>query len=345
MEFRLGIPGEPLPASRDGSMVYSVSTADGEAKENLSSLTEEELTGKVESMLLDKIKNGDKQAVFQLGQLYFEQGVFDKAVNYFERAKEYDFQALYQLGVMYYDGLGCEQDPKIGSGCMLQVATSTAKQAQHLVHVAQYNVGRAFYQGFGLTQSDEEAERWWLLAADDGNPNGSILAQSMLGMFYSRPETLDLKKAYFWHSEACGNGSLESQGALGVMLELGLGCKKDTNASFECFKEAADRGNVYAMGHLVKYYYMRKLYTKAADLAARVAMLDDIYQIAAETTCIPGYIAKGISMACFFYARCLHKGHGVEANEEEAGKYYSKSHDLDPDMCATLQGITTHGKI
>ena len=54
--------------------------------------------------------------------------------------------------------------------------------------------------------------RYWLLAADDGNPKASIKAQSMLGMFYSREEKQDLKKAFFWHSEACGNGSLESQG-------------------------------------------------------------------------------------------------------------------------------------
>ena len=56
--------------------------------------------------------------------------------------------------------------------------------------------------------------RYWLLAADDGNPQGSVKAQSTLGMFYSRPETKELKKAFFWHSEACGNGSLESQGIL-----------------------------------------------------------------------------------------------------------------------------------
>ncbi len=55
--------------------------------------------------------------------------------------------------------------------------------------------------------------RFWILAADDGNPKASVKAQSMLGMFYSRDEKYqDLNKAFFWHSEACGNGSLESQG-------------------------------------------------------------------------------------------------------------------------------------
>ena len=54
--------------------------------------------------------------------------------------------------------------------------------------------------------------RYWLLAADDGNPLASVKAQTMLGMYYCRTESRNLKKAFFWHSEACGNGSLESQG-------------------------------------------------------------------------------------------------------------------------------------
>jgi TPR repeat protein len=60
------------------------------------------------------------------------------------------------------------------------------------------------------------------MAADDGNPLASVKAQSTLGMFYSRQgDTLDLQKAFFWHSEACGNGSLESQGwQLFAMLYL-----------------------------------------------------------------------------------------------------------------------------
>lgn len=60
--------------------------------------------------------------------------------------------------------------------------------------------------------------RYWLLAADDGNPSASTVAQTTLGMFYSRQsDSLDLKKAFFWHNEACGNGSLESQGLLFVV--------------------------------------------------------------------------------------------------------------------------------
>ena len=54
--------------------------------------------------------------------------------------------------------------------------------------------------------------RFWLLSADDGNPRASIKAQTALGLYYTQEEQTDLKKSFFWHSEACGNGSLESQG-------------------------------------------------------------------------------------------------------------------------------------
>ncbi len=44
------------------------------------------------------------------------------------------------------------------------------------------------------TSDEHVCGRLWLLAADDGNPNASVKAQSSLGMFYCRPETLDLRK-------------------------------------------------------------------------------------------------------------------------------------------------------
>ena len=49
----------------------------------------------------------------------------------------------------------------------------------------------------------------------------------------------------------------------------GLGCKKDIDSAFTCLREAAERGNVYAMGNLISYYFKRKLFTKTMELAAR----------------------------------------------------------------------------
>lgn len=39
---------------------------------------------------------------------------------------------------------------------------------------------------------------------------------------------------------------------------------------------------------------------------------------------IDEYVRKGISIACFIFARCLHLGLGVKMDCEEAFKYYSK---------------------
>ena len=54
-----------------------------------------------------------------------------------------------------------------------------------------------------------------------------------------------------------------------MMYLTGLCGKKDEEAAFICLREAAERGNVFAMGHMVAYYYKRKLFTKAVDLAMR----------------------------------------------------------------------------
>ena len=62
--------------------------------------------------------------------------------------------------------------------------------------IAQYNVERAYYEGFVIKQSNLEAERWFLEAARDHKPTGSIKAQTVLGLFYSRPgeDSFDLQK-------------------------------------------------------------------------------------------------------------------------------------------------------
>ncbi|XP_046565674.1 LRP2-binding protein-like [Haliotis rubra] len=341
---RSDVTAEHAKFTQDSHILSDIAQQTQDA--GMGKLTDEELVEKLETLLLERIKKGDKSAYFQLALFYFEQDMYDKARVYFERSKDFNYQSLYQLGVMLYDGIGCEQDTTLGVEYLMHIATSTVRQAKHLKHAAEYNIGRAYFQGYGVRrQSDEEAERWWLLAADDGNPAASVKAQSVLGMFYSREDTVDLKKAFFWHSEACGNGSLESQGALGVMYEHGVGVKYHQDSAYICLKEASDRGNVYAMGNLISHYYRRKLYTKAADLSSKVAMLEDIQLIAQETECLPAFIAKGIALASFYHGRCLHEGLGVKQNKQLAQQYYSRSYQFDPDICARLQNVTQHGVI
>ncbi|XP_073677291.1 LRP2-binding protein-like [Garra rufa] len=296
-------------------------------------------------LLKEKAERGDSQAAFLLGQLHYEEGRYVEAELIFDDNKDEDPRALYQLAVIYYDGLGSKEDLGKAIEYMRKVAFWDSSEVGCIRYAALYNLGQAYLEGFGVEASRAEAERFWLLAADDGSPNASVKAQSSLGMFYCRPETLDLKKAFSWHSEACGNGSLESQGALGVMYLYGHGVQKDPDAALFCLKEAAERGNVYAQGHLTACYYHRKLYSRAAALGERVCGYEDISAIAQHTDCLEEYIRKGIAVAMFYYARCLQLGRGVLKNRDRAKSYFTQAARIDPEICKELQMDVVHGRI
>ncbi|XP_031463307.1 LRP2-binding protein [Phasianus colchicus] len=295
--------------------------------------------------LARRAEDGDPWACFLRGQRYYEEGRYEEALVQFEKNKDTDFQALYQLGVMHYDGLGTNEDPEKGVEYMKKILNSDSPEARHLRFAAAYNLGRAYYEGYGVKHSTEEAERLWLIAADHGNPKASVQAQSTLGMLYSTPDLKDLKKAFFWHSEACGNGSLESQGALGVMYLYGQGVRRNSKAALKCLKAAAERGNIYAQGHLVEYYYNRRFFSTAATIAKRTTENDNIEMLATMTDCLPAHVAKGVAIAAFYLARCLHLGRGIEKDEAAAKKYYSKACLLDPDVASDLELKANLGRI
>ncbi|KAI2657121.1 LRP2-binding protein [Labeo rohita] len=251
------------------------------------------------SKLLDEINE-----IYQ--DIREESGRCAEAEIIFDGIKDEDPRALYQLAVIYYDGLGSKEDLGKAIEYMTTVAFWDSSELGCIRYAALYNLGRAYLEGFGVEASSAEAERLWLLAADDGNPNASVKAQSSLGMFYCRPETLDLRK-----------------GALGVMYLYGHGVQKDPDAALFCLKEAAERGNVYAQGQLTACYYNRKLYSRAAALGER----------------------KGIAIAMFYYARCLQLGRGVLKNRDRAKNYFTQAARIDPEICKELQMDVLHGRI
>ncbi|NXY73992.1 LR2BP protein, partial [Glareola pratincola] len=273
------------------------------------------------------------------------QGLYEEAVIQVEKIKDTDFQAMYQLGVMHYDRLGTKEDPEKGVEYTKKILDSDSPQARHLRFAAAYNLGRAYYEGCGVTQSAEEAERLWPTAADHGNPKASVKAQRTSGVLYSVSVLKDLKKAFFWHSEACGNGSLEPQGALGVTHLCGQGLRQDTKANSECLREAAEHGNIYVQGHLVEYYYKRKFYSTAAALAKRITETADMDTLAKITDCLPASVAKGVAMAAFYLASCLQLGRGVQQDPAAAKKYYSKACLLDPGVASDLELAANLGRI
>ncbi|XP_043199759.1 uncharacterized protein LOC122369240 isoform X1 [Amphibalanus amphitrite] len=167
-----------------------------------------------ERCLRRRIDAGDKRAVLFLAQLYFDRGDYESARPLFASIAAENVFAQYQLGVMLFEGLGFEQDLERGFRLMLMVALSVPKTAEQkeAIHRAQYNIARAYFMGYGVHSSEDDGRRWLDRAVDGGSRLGSARAQTMLAMLLARSDTRDLPKSFFWHSEATGNGSLESQG-------------------------------------------------------------------------------------------------------------------------------------
>ena len=100
------ISAEQFPGSQHGSML---SLAQSELQQegttdatelqtditNLEHLSEIEMAEKLENILLHRIKDGDKAASFQLGQLYFEQVMFGS----------YSFSCHQELKGKYYSNI------------------------------------------------------------------------------------------------------------------------------------------------------------------------------------------------------------------------------------------------
>ena len=77
---------------------------------------------------------------------------------------------------------------------MLIVAEKGCPHNKSLQSTAQFNIGQAYYQGYGVGQSYEKAIEWLTRAAQGVKSPGGLRAQNMLGMYYSRQESQDLGK-------------------------------------------------------------------------------------------------------------------------------------------------------
>lgn len=72
MEIKGVLSAEKVSFSKEKSILIDIAQ-ETKDKPGYGNLTEEELMEKVETILLERIKNGDKKAYFQLGLFYHEQ--------------------------------------------------------------------------------------------------------------------------------------------------------------------------------------------------------------------------------------------------------------------------------
>lgn len=119
-------------------------------------------------------------------------------------------------------------------------ASQTRTRAEQGDALAEYELGRLYYQGKGVPQSYEEAFRWYLEAAN----KGSAKAQFSLGDMYYRGVGVpkDYAEALRWIQKAADQGDAKAESALGYAYFNGMGLPRDDVRAMLWYRKAADQG-------------------------------------------------------------------------------------------------------
>ncbi|MDR2772491.1 MAG: DUF805 domain-containing protein [Elusimicrobiota bacterium] len=100
---------------------------------------------------------------------------------------------------------------------------------------AQYMLGRMYYKGTGSVQNIDEALKWFLFAADEGNVEGYEMAQLIiLRASKNLPSDISLINVL------ADNGDLDAKFVRAIMTDLGEGTAQDKDKAKVLFREAFD---------------------------------------------------------------------------------------------------------
>lgn len=171
-------------------------------------------------------------------------GAFDPMVAHAEsisdlraRAERGDAEAQYNLGVMYGWGGAAQNVPHDDK----QAAIWYLKAAEQKHAGAQYMLGAAYFNGFGVIQDYTKAIEWYRKSAEQG----FVSAQNSLGGMYFNGQGVlqDYTQAAVWYLKAAEQGHADSQNKIGEMYKNGQGVPKDYALAYMWFNLAASHDN------------------------------------------------------------------------------------------------------
>lgn len=121
--------------------------------------------------------------------------------------------------------------------------TSQALQAQH-----QVQIGYMMRNGFGTRQDYFNAFKWYMKAAQQGDPGGQCNVAYMYKNGYGT--SINYEEAVKWYRLSADQGNAMSQNNLGYMYEKGLGVKRNMPEAIVLYRKAAKQGNDLAIKNL-----------------------------------------------------------------------------------------------
>lgn len=173
---------------------------------------------------------------------------------------------------------------------------------------AQFNLGRCYYRGEGVSQDYKVAFKWFAKAAEQGHAR----AQTGLGIMYINGYGVpqDYNEAIKWSTKAAEQGDPNAQLILGGVSFEGKGVPQDYKEAFKWFTKAAEQDNTQAqltLGSMyINGYGVPQDYNEAAKWITKAAE--------------QGHVGAQHVLGLMF-----RDGQGVEQNDNEATKWLSKA--------------------
>ena len=261
---------------------------------------------------------GNGRAMKALGRVYHtgELGVQDE-----QRSREYyelAFDTLYEqamgkndgdaqqvLGNSYLDGEGVKPSHS------LAVQMYTRAIANHIPDA--YNcLGLCYDSGLGVEKDRAKGFEYQLKSAELGH----LIAMGNVASAYRHGDGTEKneEKYWIWIKKAADRGSSSAQYSIGLNYGEGELCEKDMQLAKNWFEKAINGGNYDAMdtlGVYIEYGYIKAEngVEEAVQLYKQAAMGGDVY-------------------AYIHLADCYYRGTGIEENDVEAARWYSKIADV-----------------
>jgi len=126
---------------------------------------------------------------------------------------------------------------------------------------ALFDIGKMYSNGEGVPQSHEEAMDWYQKAANQGHSG----AQYNIGFMYSNGEGVaqSNEKAMAWYLKAANQGDADAQYNIGTIHSNGEGVPQSYLEAMEWYLKAANQGHAYAQCKLGKMYEYGKGATRS----------------------------------------------------------------------------------
>jgi TPR repeat protein len=247
----------------------------------------------IDQSLMEKANEGDANAQYSLGEIYYKTKDYDQAIKWYLRSAEQGNPfAQVNLGGMYEMGLVQEKKKIVVAPGLPEIEidqkTSNHQQsfewykkaAEQGYSVGQYHYGLMFFHGYGTEKDPNQAIKWFMKASEQGY----CPALCILGEIYEEGKVVpqDYKEAVKWFIKAVEQECPYCNEDIKSMYKEGKCELQYYEKVLKLIKKKADQGDESAQYELAGMYFNGDVlipqdYTKAINWYLKLAEKDGIH--------------------------------------------------------------------